>query len=347
MPGPNLKDVQSVNEFDSIIKGLPASKACFVDFTATWCPPCKMIGPIFEKHAGTTPHAQFLKVDVDRLQPVAARYGIRAMPTFIVIKGGQKVGEMMGANPAGLANLIKTHAGAAPPAGSSSTGAGAGAGAGSSASAPAEPGVESLLPQVHTAQLTCLNESADHGIKSIVGSGAGKKGSSYLESESDPELLVYLPFNQPVKIKSISFFSGISPPQGPKTVQLFINQPQFDFADADSHEPTQELVLSEGDVKGGNRIDLRFVRFQNVNSLHILVKDNQGDEETTRIDSFDVYGSEVLIEVVLPSAEEEEDVAGGPAGFDARSRQVLREVLGAAVDVAFDGENENGNENEG
>jgi thiol-disulfide isomerase/thioredoxin len=64
MPGPNLKDVQSVNgeprkaalypfkqrrpqahylldpEFDSIIKGLPASKACFVDFTATWCPPC-------------------------------------------------------------------------------------------------------------------------------------------------------------------------------------------------------------------------------------------------------------------------------------------------------------------
>lgn len=165
---------------------------------------------------------------------------------------------------------------------------------------------ESLLPQVHTAQLTCLNESADHGIKSIVGSGAGKKGSSYLESESDPELLIYLPvspgspsevvvdwrlisvrrcwpgncdddnltgndyqFNQPVKIKSISFFSGISPPQGPKTVQLFINQPQFDFADADSHEPTQELVLTEGDVKGGNRIDLRFVRFQNVNSLHV------------------------------------------------------------------------------
>ena len=75
-------------------------------------------------------------------------------------------------------------------------------------------------------------------------------------------------FNQPVKIKSISFFSGISPTQGPKTVQLFINQPQFDFADADSHEPTQELVLTEGDVKG-NRIDLRFVRFQNVNSLHV------------------------------------------------------------------------------
>lgn len=117
---------------------------------------------------------------------------------------------MMGANPAGLANLIKTHAGAAPPAGTTS-------GAGSS-STPAEPGVvsptpsplrqdepgiliprgrdetqESLLPQVHTAQLTCLNESAGHGIKTIIGSSAGPKGSSYLESESDPELLIFLP----------------------------------------------------------------------------------------------------------------------------------------------------------
>lgn len=52
---------------------------------------------------------------------------------------------------------------------------------------------------------------------------------------------------------------------------------------------------------------------------------------------------EVLIEVVLPSAEED-DVARGPAGFDARSRAVLREVLGNAVDVAFDGENENEDE---
>jgi hypothetical protein len=80
--------------------------------------------------------------------------------------------------------------------------------------------------------------------------------------------MIYKQFNQPVKIKSISIFSGISPSQGPKTVQLYINQPQFDFADADSHEPTQELVLKESDIKG-NRIDLRFVRFQNVNSLHV------------------------------------------------------------------------------
>jgi hypothetical protein len=57
---------------------------------------------------------------------------------------------------------------------------------------------------------------------------------------------------------------------------------------------------------------------------------------------------EVLIEVVLPSAEED-DVARGPAGFDARSRAVLRGLMGDAVDVALDGENpnENGDEDEG
>lgn len=41
----------------------------------------------------------------------------------------------------------------------------------------------------------------------------------------------------------------------------------------------------------GNKVDLRFVRFQNVRSLHILVKDNQEDEETTRIDSIDLFGT--------------------------------------------------------
>jgi hypothetical protein len=249
---------------------------------------------------------------------------------------------MMGANPAGLANLIKTHAGAAPPAGSSSTGAGAGAGAGSSASAPAEPGVVSLsyspmrsraiptshlvtkdapliktydpieptgIPTpasphrpTHLLERECRSWDQEHrrewrgeegeqlfGERERSGAVdlfAGQFGFTefdgrFFETEFDAGRLRTgncdyntfaghdHQFNQPVKIKSISFFSGISPTQGPKTVQLFINQPQFDFADADSHEPTQELVLSEGDVKGGNRIDLRFVRFQNVNSLHV------------------------------------------------------------------------------
>ena len=64
----------------------------------------------------------------------------------------------------------------------------------------------------------------------------------------------------------------------------------MDFADSERETPAQEIELSKEDVKG-NKVELRFVRFQSVRSLHILVKDNQDDEETTRIDSIDLYGS--------------------------------------------------------
>ena len=137
--------------------------------------------------------------------------------------------------------------------------------------------------------LTCLNESSSHPLSSILGSNTGPKGTSYLESDVDPELLISIPFIDPVKIRSISIFSGVSPSQAPKTVKLFVNQLSLDFADADSLPPTQELDLTPDDTKG-NKVELKLVRFQNVRSLHILVKDNQEDEETTRIDSIDLFG---------------------------------------------------------
>jgi len=64
----------------------------------------------------------------------------------------------------------------------------------------------------------------------------------------------------------------------------------MDFGDSESETPAQEFDLSKEDVKGG-KLELRFVRFQKVTSLHILVKSNQGDEETTRIDSIDIFGT--------------------------------------------------------
>jgi hypothetical protein len=149
---------------------------------------------------------------------------------------------------------------------------------------------ESLLPQLYSPHITCLNESSTHGIKTIVGSDAGRKGSGWLESDADQELLIHLPvspsvkfrfqrlhnltkshayqFNQPVKIKSILIFSAISPSQAPKTIQLFINQPTLDFSDAANLTPTQELVLTEKDIKG-ERVEVRFVKFQSVQSLSV------------------------------------------------------------------------------
>lgn len=97
-------------------------------------------------------------------------------------------------------------------------------------------------------------------------------------------------FNEAVNIKALSIFGGVSKCQAPKTVKLFVNQNSLDFNDAESHEAAQELTLSSDNVQG-NKIELRQVRFKNVRSLHILVKDNQDGEETTRIDSLDLFGT--------------------------------------------------------
>ena len=158
------------------------------------------------------------------------------------------------------------------------------------AATPAADNTQSLLSNITSKGLSCLNESSSNGVASILGPNAGPKGRSYLESDVDPELLIAIPFLEPVKLKAISIFGGVCPSQAPKTIKLFINHLSLDFSDAETLAPAQELELSPEDIKG-NKVELRFVRFQNVRSLHILVKDNQEDEETTRIDSIDLFGT--------------------------------------------------------
>ncbi|KAJ3003097.1 UNVERIFIED_CONTAM: hypothetical protein HDU68_005883, partial [Siphonaria sp. JEL0065] len=68
-----------------------------VDFTATWCGPCKQIAPRFETLASQYPDANFLKVDVDELKEIAGRYQVSAMPTFIFFKNGEKLDQVVGA----------------------------------------------------------------------------------------------------------------------------------------------------------------------------------------------------------------------------------------------------------
>lgn len=97
--------IKSMDEFNAMLE-TSKSKTVIIDFTATWCPPCKMIGPIFEGMASEFPDVEFLKVDVDDAEDVAAKCGIQAMPTFQVFKGGEKVDEMSGADKNGLQALV-------------------------------------------------------------------------------------------------------------------------------------------------------------------------------------------------------------------------------------------------
>lgn len=78
-----------------------------VDCFATWCGPCKVIAPKVVEFSDKYPNARFYKVDVDEVPDVAQELGIRAMPTFVMFKNGEKVGEVLGANPAPLEAAIK------------------------------------------------------------------------------------------------------------------------------------------------------------------------------------------------------------------------------------------------
>ena len=82
-----------------------------VDFWATWCGPCKTLGPILEKLAGEYNGAFVLaKVDVDKEQQIAAAFQIRSVPTVFLVKGGQLVDGFPGALPEGqLREFLASH----------------------------------------------------------------------------------------------------------------------------------------------------------------------------------------------------------------------------------------------
>ena len=70
-----------------------------VDFTASWCPPCRVMKPILAELAEELPDVRFVEVDVDDNLETAGRYGVLSMPTFMLFRAGEPVLELIGARP--------------------------------------------------------------------------------------------------------------------------------------------------------------------------------------------------------------------------------------------------------
>jgi thioredoxin 1 len=77
--------------FADLEKALADQKRIFY-FTASWCPPCRMIGPEYEKlaKADVESGVHYLKLDIDDLPETAAQYMIRSVPTFIFMNGKER-----------------------------------------------------------------------------------------------------------------------------------------------------------------------------------------------------------------------------------------------------------------
>ncbi|CAH9067876.1 unnamed protein product [Cuscuta europaea] len=85
------------------------NKLMVVDFTASWCGPCKFMEPFIISMASKYTDVKFIKIDVDKVKEVATEYKVTAMPTFVLIKQGKEVDRLLGANKVELEKKILEH----------------------------------------------------------------------------------------------------------------------------------------------------------------------------------------------------------------------------------------------
>lgn len=93
-----MKRIIDINhqDFEELLK--TSIKPIVIDFWAQWCGPCKMIAPILEEISEEREDVMIVKVDVDNVRAVAEKYGIRSIPTLMIIKDGQVQATKIGAN---------------------------------------------------------------------------------------------------------------------------------------------------------------------------------------------------------------------------------------------------------
>eukprot|EP01028_Stygiella_incarcerata_P009870 TRINITY_DN4858_c0_g1_i1.p1 TRINITY_DN4858_c0_g1~~TRINITY_DN4858_c0_g1_i1.p1 ORF type:complete len:106 (+),score=28.42 TRINITY_DN4858_c0_g1_i1:131-448(+) len=103
----SVHHVHTPAEYNKLLE--TAGKLVIVDFSASWCPPCRMFAPIFESMAAKYPGVIFIHVDVDELDSLPHVQGVTGVPTFMYFKGGKKVDEFSGASQDRFEKTLKKH----------------------------------------------------------------------------------------------------------------------------------------------------------------------------------------------------------------------------------------------
>lgn len=132
----------------------------------------------------------------------------------------------------------------------------------------------------------------------LTGNTKESNPADWIESDTDEQLMLYMPFQSTIKLHTIHITSIPAPEDDaivrPKTISLFINQSHaMDFDEAEDTPAAQTIVIAEKDWDPKThtaKLELRYVKFQNISSLTIFVSDGDGEGDKTRIDRVRLFG---------------------------------------------------------
>ncbi|MGH8173283.1 MAG: thioredoxin [Rhodanobacteraceae bacterium] len=110
LPSPHIFDATQAT-FETEVLAASFDQPVLVDFWATWCEPCKALGPLLEKIVGEyNGSVKLAKVDCDKEQALAGMFGVRSIPTVVLVRDGQLVDGFSGALPeANLREFLSRH----------------------------------------------------------------------------------------------------------------------------------------------------------------------------------------------------------------------------------------------
>ncbi|CAI4230181.1 unnamed protein product [Auanema sp. JU1783] len=244
--------------------GTAGSKPVLVMFTMERCGACKAISPLFNNLSDSySSSISFLEADIRSSSGAALSVGVTCFPSFFVYVNGNVVSSLKGANKEKLEEIVRSW---------------------SKADSDMVPGFLQLEGNIMLNQIECSNACDDTPASNFFGGS-----QSVLRSDCDEQLILGIPFKQPVKLHSI-FVKG-NGGKAPKVVRVFINLPRaLDFDDAQAIEPTQILEFGNTAGETGELLALKYVKFQNVHSLQLFIENNQEGGEVTELTDLKFFG---------------------------------------------------------
>ncbi|EOA80962.1 Thioredoxin-like protein 1 [Exserohilum turcicum] len=295
---------------------LSSSRVVVVNFYNEENTSSKAIAPVYDQLAGQLSRpgkVTFSKVSTVQQAQIAQSYNVTNTPTFIIYKNNQQIRKYSGSNPQQLSEAIKTLAAEAENEGNGLDSASGSSGSGAWTGASLPRGYTDVTDVVDVRGLDLLNADSDFGtVRTLLETSApsslskgkaaqGKK--DWVESDVDNQLMLFVPFTATIKLHTIHLTSYISPdnaedddeaPVRPKTIHVWTNrQHNLGFEEADDVPATQVIELKPEDwdpTTHTAKLELRFVKFQNVASVVLFVADADGDSEKTRIDRIRFIG---------------------------------------------------------